>query len=111
MVAKTNGAEFKRFYQDPEFWPDGAFHEDVIFKVDGETQEDGIDVQTLRDASVVTIEGGIVLGVFNDNEPSVEAYFKRWKKQQTLTSFLVECDVSKLEAVKAAITAAGGRVA
>lgn len=111
MVAKTTGAEFKRFYQDPEFWPSDAFHEDVIFKVDGHMQEDGIDVQTLRDDSVVTIEGGIVLGVFKDNEPSVEAYFKRWKKQQTLTSFLVECDVSKLDAVKAAIKAAGGRVA
>lgn len=111
MVAKSTGAEFKRFYQDPEFWPDGAFHEDVIFKVDGHTQEDGIDVQTLRDNSTVTIEGGIVLGVFNDNEPSVDAYFKRWKKQQTRTSFLVECEVSKLDAVKAAIKAAGGRVA
>lgn len=111
MVAKTTGAEFKRFYQDPEFWPADAFHEDVIFKVDGQMQEDGIDVQRLRDESVVTIEGGFVLGVFEKNEPSVEAYFKRWKKQQTRTSFLVECEVSKLDAVKAAIKAAGGRVA
>lgn len=43
-------------------------------------------------------------------EPSFETYFKRWKKKQATVSVIVECDVSKRDAVIAAIKAAGGKV-
>lgn len=114
MATKTTGAEFKRFYNDKQFWPDDGgdtYHDDAVLKVDGEYQEDGIDTDTLADTAVVTIEGGFVCGpALAGKEPSLEAYFKRWRKGQTIALFLVECDTQVIDAVKAAIRAAGGRV-
>ena len=111
MAVKTTGAEFKRFYNDKEFWPEGTWHEDELITVDGDDQEGGFDVDALRDESEVRIEDGVVFGPqFDQNEPSFEAYFKRWKKKQTTTVFVVECDIAKADAVKAAVKAAGGRV-
>mgnify|MGYP006272807495 CR=1 FL=1 len=31
----TTGAEFKAFYTDPEWWPQGAYHDDVVLNIDG----------------------------------------------------------------------------
>lgn len=114
MAIKTTGAEFKRFYNDDVYWPpaDGIWHEDEILTVNGVVQEDGVDTDAIPDEAEVKIEGGIVFGRdWDGNEPSFEAYFKRWRKKQNTASFLVECDLSILEAVKAAVKAAGGRVA
>lgn len=115
MATKTTGAEFKRFYNDGAFWPkyDGnTWHEDEILTVNGVVQEEGVDTDALPDEAEVKIEGGIVFGPeWDGNEPSFEAYFKRWRKKQNTASFLVECDLSQLEAVKAAVKTAGGRVA
>lgn len=109
MTTKTTGAEFKRFYSDKEFWPNDqgdTFHEDEILTVNGATQFDFIP-----DDAEVKIEGGIVFGPrWRGDEPSFESYFKLWRKKQNTTFFLTECDVSKFDAVKAAVKAAGGRV-
>ena len=111
MATKTTGAEFKRFYKDPAFWPDGVWHEDETVTVNGEEVGPNGELGKIADDAVVTVDGGIVLGPkWKENEPSFEGYFKSWRKQQTTKSFVVECDESKLEAVKAAIKAAGGRV-
>src|SRR5690349_3170348 len=111
MTTKTTGAEFKRFYNDEAFWPqdDGnTWHEDETLTVNGVEHQDGIDTDTLPDDATVTIDGGIVFGPqWDGNEPSFEAYFKRWRKQQSTVSFLVECDAAQLDAVKAALKAVG----
>lgn len=113
MTVKTNGAEFKRFYDDSTFWPKDSdtYHDDAVLAVNGLIQQDGIDPSTLPDEALVTIDGGVVFDAVGGGEPSLETYFRRWKKLQTAASFLVECDLSKVDAVKAAIRAAGGRVA
>lgn len=114
MAAKTTGAEFKRFYTDADFWPeDGGdtYHDDEVFTVNGQKAQDGIDIDHLADDAMVEIEGGMVFGPkWDGDEPSLEEYFERWRDAQQTASFLVECDQSKLDAVKAAIAAAGGRV-
>lgn len=113
MVTKTTGVEFKRFYSDKECWPDSGtcWHEDEIVTVDGGVAGDETDYAEIADEAKVTIEGGIVFGPeWDENEPSFETYFKRWRKKQGTASFLVECDIANLEAVKAAVKAAGGRV-
>lgn len=95
MAVKTTGAEFKRFYNDKAFWPEGTWHEDEVMTVDGKDQEGGVDIDALRDESEVRIEGGIVFGPqFDQNEPSFEGYFKRWRKLQTTATFVVECDIA-----------------
>ncbi|HGK7311135.1 hypothetical protein [Aeromonas caviae] len=111
MTTKTTGLEFKRFMADKVLWPGDIWHEDAAISVDGVHMPDGVDVENLSDSAVVRIDGGAVFGPqWDENEPSLETYFKRWRKQQTTTVFVVECDSSKLEDVKAAIKAAGGRV-
>lgn len=115
MATKTTGAELKRFYQDPAYWPqDGGntWHDDETITVNGDVFEGTADIGSIPDAAAVTVEGGLVFGPqwTRDNEPSFEAYFKRWRKLQKTKSFVVECDESQLEAVMAAVKAAGGKV-
>lgn len=111
MTVKMSGSEFKRFYNDPKIWPDDVWHEDTEMSVDGVDQPDGIDDEALSDTAVVSISGGTVYGPqWDGDNPSLETYFKRWRKAQALTFFTVECDKADLDAVKAAIIAAGGKV-
>lgn len=110
MTVKTTGAEFKRFYADTNFWSDQTYHEDALIYVNGEEQTDGVNESILADDDVVTIEGGYVIESPFGRDVSLKAYFKKWLKTQSIRSFLVECDVAILDAVKAAIRAAGGKV-
>lgn len=110
MTVKTNGAEFKQFYADPVYWTDDVWHEDEVLLVDGQDPGD-IPLKSIPDDAAVSIEGGIVWGDrWKDNEPSFETYFKRWRRAQRTATLVVECDRAQLEAVKAAVKAAGGRV-
>jgi len=116
MATKTTGAELKRFYSDESFWPadDGkTWHDDENLTVNGVVKEFGCEIMELNDDDAIIVDGGIVYGPkwTKDNEPSFEGYFKSWKKKQNTASFLVECPLDKVEAVKAAIRAAGGKVA
>jgi len=118
MAVKCTGAEFKRFYADSKYWigpeqskEDHTWHDDGLFYVNDVEQPEGIDTDQLLDTDTVKIEGGVVFGeVVGPKEPSLESYFKRWKKEQTTTAFLVECDIAMVEAVKKAVIAAGGKV-
>lgn len=110
MAVKTTGAEFKRFYNDPEFWPDGAWHEDECVSINGEDWSGSDSYNDVPDDATVRLEDGIVLGLPNDEDPSLETYFKRWRKKRTTVSFVVECDKNQVETVKAVIKSAGGRV-
>lgn len=111
MATHTTGAEFKRFYADPVFWPGDAWHEDVTFLVDGKEAGDR-DMSAVEDSAKISIDGGIVLGLplERGDEPSVETHFKRWRKLQTTKTLVVEIGASKLEALLSAVKAAGGKV-
>lgn len=110
MPAKTTGAEFKQFYQDAAFWPDGAWHDDDVIYVDGVEQSD-IDVETILDNAYVVIESGVVFLPGGDADGiKFDAYFRRWLKSQKTRRIGVECDVEKLEQVIASVKAAGGKV-
>lgn len=110
MTVKTTGAEFKRFYNDEKYWPNNGdvYHDDEEIKVNGTVVSESFDLTKVADDALIEIDGGLVYGVAG--EPSLEAYFKRWKREQSMVNILVECDVSKLDAVRAAIRAAGGKV-
>lgn len=108
-MIKTNGIEFKKFYNDSAVWPDDVWHEDEEILVNG-TDPGDMGYENIPDGAEVRISGGGIFGLPNDKEISFEGYFRSWKKSQNTRSFLVECDVSKLEEIKAAIKAAGGKV-
>jgi hypothetical protein len=114
MAVKTNGAQFKRFYNDNDFWPEGenyVWHDDESIVIDGAERNREAEIDEISDTAVVVISGGCVFGpAYGGGEPSFEAYFKRWRKLQNTTSFVVECDKALFESVKAAIVAAGGSV-
>lgn len=112
MSIKTTGAEWKHFYKDPTFWPEGVWHEDEVITVNGE-QVDEYDFshEDVGDEDRMTIDGGYVAGLMGKAEPpSLEAYFKRWRKLQRTAFGAVDCPKDKVEAVKASIIAAGGKV-
>lgn len=113
MTVKTTGAEFKRFYNDPAFWPEGAWHEDEEIEVNGSPLSEDTALEDVPDNAVMKIAGGFILGLpdRDDNEPSFEAHFKKWRRVQNTVSFVVECAKGKEGAVRAAILAAGGRIA
>ena len=111
MTVKTTGAEFKRFYFDDAYWPDGTWHEDEEIEVDGLPISEDLAIEDIPDTASMRIAGGMVMGLADGSEPSVESYFKKWRKAQNTTLFVVECAKDKEESVHAAIRAAGGRIA
>lgn len=113
MTIKTTGAEFKRFYSDKEFWPDGhsVWHEDEYITVDGVDIDGDYDLTEVPDDSRMTIEGGAVMDERHpDKEQSFEGYFKKWRKNQSTATIIVEVPKDKLEEVTIAIKQAGGKV-
>lgn len=111
MTTKTTGAEWKKFYADPEFWPEDAYHEDEEFTLDGASCDEGIDVDMIDDVSVVTVSGGIVFIKQSDTDrPTLENHFKRWRKKQSTVFLNIEVPKEKLEALLNAVKAAGGKV-
>lgn len=112
MPTKTTGAEFKRFYTDDKHWPqdDGnTYHEDENVLVNGELHNG--DYESIEDSAIVTVEGGMMFGPAWDYEdsPSFETYFKRWRKLQATEFLVVEAPKEKIDAIKAAVRAAGGK--
>ena len=113
MTVKTTGIEIKRFYSDKDFWPDDngdTYHDSEEIFVDGTSLAIEKSIFDIPDSAVVRIRGGIVFRpMWDSNEPSFEAYFTRWKKMQTTTTIVIECDVTAKAAVIAAIKASGGK--
>ena len=107
-MIKTTGSEFKRFYDDEASWPGGAWHEEETLLVNGDEWSDG--VTAIPDNAIVNLSGGVVLGLPHGTQTSLELHFSRWRKRQTTTTILVECDRAKLDDVKAAVKSAGGKV-
>lgn len=119
MATKTSGAELKTFYNDDDYWlktpgstSDDIWHEDVVLMVNGvEQAEDFSITDDLKDEDQVTIVDGVIfsnLEGFNDR--SFESFFKAWRKKQNTVYLSVTVPKDKLEAVRAAIKAAGGSI-
>lgn len=108
-MVKTTGAEWNKFYNDPQIWGKEQWHDEVIITVDGVEVE---DYEALPDTAKVTIKGGYVVlsGDFpTEHSPSMETYFRNWKKAQTSIFIVVECPRENYEAVTTAIKSAGGK--
>lgn len=114
-MIKTTGAEFKRFYSDEAFWTDGLFHEEEMIVIDGESICDDmgftdVNLEEVADDVKMEISEGIV---FKDNYEEVcsfESYFRKWRKLQNFVFLTVEAPKEKVDAIRDAIKAAGGKV-
>lgn len=113
MAIKTTGAEYKRFSEDKSAWPedDGKTYVDgECLLVDEAEWGTELGVDAIPDTATVHIADGWVFRPDADEPIKLETYFKRWLKRQSSVNFVVECDVASLDAVKAAIKAAGGKI-
>lgn len=113
MAVKTSGAEFKRFYDDKKYWPDGTYHDDVVFVVNGQEATDDFDPSEVKDTDQISIDGGCVSDsplYASKDDPTMDSYFRRWKKEQSTACFVVECSIDQLDALMVLIKEAGGRV-
>lgn len=106
-----SGAEWKAFYSDKKYWPDGAWHEWELVTINGVEQDDGADLGQVEDDAIVLAEGGTVyLSEDAEDGPTMDAHAKRWRKEHSEVMLIVSAPKDKAKQVKAAIKAAGGRV-
>lgn len=103
---KINGAQFKAWQAADWGHPD-AHWDDYMMLIDGVEVED-YDTDALADTAVIEIYGGVVF--IGSKEMSPKAHFNRWDKAQTTASVVVEIDKERLEELKAAVKAIGGKV-
>lgn len=111
MATKTTGAEMKAFIQSD--WGDGVYMTGYAIDVNGERFDEfgeSFEEEDLNPTDKVVIVAGSVVNDESDSEVSLQTFFKRWKKIQSTAYLSVECSKEKLEAVMAAIVAAGGKV-
>jgi len=113
QMTKITGAEWKAFYGDKTYWPEenGFCHDDVLIHLDGEPSDQMMAYPySIPNTSLLEIECGYIMSRSGDYVTSLEAYVEKWKKEQTVACFVVECDKDKLQSVQVAIKAAGGKV-
>lgn len=104
--AHGTGAEWAAFLKDETIWTPRAYHDDVLLLVDGVPHS---DLDAVPVAGLIYIECGYV--VFEDSTTQdLLALFLGWKEKQTTTRLVIRVAHDKLEAVKAAVEAAGGTV-
>ena len=63
MTVKTTGAEFKRFYFDDAYWPDGTWHEDEEIEVYGLRTSEDIAIEDIPDTASMRISAGMVMNI------------------------------------------------
>jgi hypothetical protein len=119
LTTKTHGAELKAFYNDDGYWlktPDSkiddVWHEELCLLVNDVEQVDDFSITgDLKDEDRVTIVDGLVTSSRDDfADRTFESFFKTWRKQQNTAYIAVTVPKDKLEAVRAAIKAAGGSI-
>ena len=112
MAVRTTGVEWKRFFNDRAAWRPGVRYEDAEIIVDDKLWEgDAADLATIPDSAFLSISGGIVYLLLSDtNGPTLEVYFRRWRRLQNTVFITCEAPRTSADAVRDAIIAAGGLV-
>jgi hypothetical protein len=116
MAINTTCEELRRFFDDKAFWPDDngeTYCDDMYLLVRNEkTWEEVIDIDAVEDCAAVKIDGGYVCGPqFNHGMgPSLESYFKKWKKKRSTETFVVSCNKEDFTAIHEAIKSLGGKI-
>ena len=111
MTARTNGAEFKAYYNDKKVWPDGWWNEDANITIDGVHYDGTADLGALNDDAILTIAGG---GIYKDYgsplQISMETHFTRWRESQKTERVVVEVEKARKTEFLEAIKRAGAKV-
>lgn len=114
-MTKMTGKEFKAFYVDPDVWGPRAvakptYCDDTVISVNGIEMEDW-EMEAISDDDLVIVLDGHLCDRSSTRIPeSFTGAARWWLKRQRTATLIVECDKDKIEAVAAAIKAAGGKV-
>lgn len=106
--ATMTGVEFKRFYQDPDVWGEGTFHDDAKILVNGlDASENDIDLSAVDDTAVVVVEcGEIAEGLQGVPEDMVEA-ISWWRARQVSVQMNITVPRERVEELKAVLAGMG----
>ena len=108
---KVASVHWKEFYSDPVYWPPGAWYDDEEITIDGVEVDCDTDLSAIDDHAVVTVRYGVIyLDEHGLGGESLESHLRHWLKCQATATLLVEIDKERVDDVKAAIKALGGRV-
>lgn len=108
-MIKTTGAEWNKFYNDPKIWGDGAWHEDETMVIDDIPIDDDTNLEKLPDSSIIKLSGGVVFHPAKEDGQSLESLFKKWRKSQSVSVFLVEVASTDTDKIKEIIKKEGGK--
>lgn len=113
MTIKITGYEFKKFMNDDKYWKERSEHtyyDDAEITINDKYYNDYIDgIDSIDDKDIVRIHSGIVY--FDEHSDiSLITFFKKWRKIQSTSYFMIECDNYKKEKIVASIKSLGGKI-
>jgi hypothetical protein len=102
---KTTGVLWKAYVVS---WPDGQWFVDSDVTVNG---KDDDDVELINDDDLVEFAAGVVFATSDDREGKpLTRHFNAWMNAQNTVTTVCDVPKDKLDALKAAVKALGGRV-
>ena len=93
---KVEGALWKLFYNDEEYWKN-YYHDDTLILFDGVEVE---EYDNPNPDTVVTVGSGYVYTEGYDNQLQLVTFFRRWKKIQTTTVIVVTVEKDYADSVR-----------
>lgn len=110
-MVQMSGREFKAFYLDTNFWPEAAWHEDEVGKVDGISWE-VIDLESISDTANVAFEGGFVASEspWFCNGLTLDDTYQQWLKLRTGRSVVVIVPKDTVERLAEFVRQIGGEI-
>ncbi len=108
-----SGAEFRAFYNDGAVWPEGAYHDDAIVRVDGKVfigdeAKNGGDASSLSPACVVHIDQGWIFNPQSGETEDLCDVASKWLTAQKNDHFVVSLPKGQREALAALVATLGG---
>lgn len=109
-MTRMTGKEFREFYDDPIVWGGGmATAPDSAISING-IEVDDWDCTDIKDTDVINVISGLLEDRPAGVPESLAGAARWWLKRQRTATLIVECSKDKIDAVAAAIKAAGGKV-
>lgn len=115
MKVKTTGKVLKAWFADDSEWPPGLWFEEEVVTRNGVEVEDFFDFAHMAsDDDIVCVEDGQVFMDHGDYRGSrlgsVAGKLKAWIKRQNVATVLIEINKDRLDDLRAAVEAVGGKV-
>ena len=108
-LVTTNGKTWNAYYADKTAWPEGAYHDDCEISVTENGVEIFAELGIVPNEACMVIRGGVVISADCDSQDLCK-HFSTWLEKQTFAFGVFKVPKDRLEAVAAAIVAAGGSV-